>query len=118
MSRARAKPYLPLAIGALLLALLAALATLQYRWIGQVSELESHRLRASLAAAGGQFADELDREIARAFLIFRREWAVADDGGDLGARMAQQYRRWLDEAPYPRLIAEILYIHLDEQGAP
>src|ERR1700730_2672996 len=101
--------YLPLAVG-------AVLAPLQYRWIGQVSELESHRLRSSLSAAGNSFAEDFDREIARAFLLLRPEWLV--DGPDLAPRIAQHYQRWLVEAPYPGLIGQILYIHAGEHGAP
>jgi signal transduction histidine kinase len=116
MRRVPLTRYLPLAVGALLLALLAVLATLQYRWIGQVSELESHRLVTSLASAGALFAAELDRELARTYLAFGRGWQ--EDGPAFAARVARQQRRWLAEAPYPRLVREIFYVHHDSRGEP
>ena len=45
------RPHRPLLLGAIALAgLLAALAVLQYRWLGQVSEAEASRLRAGARA--------------------------------------------------------------------
>jgi signal transduction histidine kinase len=116
MRRVPLTRYLPLAVGALLLALLAVLATLQYRWIGQVSELESHRLVTSLASAGTLCAAELDRELARTYLAFGRGWQ--EDGPAFAAHVARQHRRWLAEAPYPRLVREIFYVHHDSRGEP
>ena len=53
---------------AVLLAVVGALATLQYRWVGQVSEAEREQLRESLARRVGEFASDFDREIGRIFL--------------------------------------------------
>ena len=61
---------LPIAISALLVILLAVLAVLQWRWIGEVSAMERHRMRSSLFAAGSRFTDDFDREVTRAFLFF------------------------------------------------
>ena len=58
---------------ALLLALLIAMAGLQYRWTGQVSDAESERLRSSLASSVRRFARDVD-EVAVTFLrAFRIE---------------------------------------------
>ena len=115
MDRRTFARYLPLAIGITLLVLLAVLATFQYRWIGQVSEFESHRMRASLRVAGSHFADDFDREVTRAFFYFHPP--SSDEAGDLAARLARQYGRWLAEAPYPRLVRDLFYIHRDAAGA-
>ena len=58
---------LPLALAGLL----ALLAALQHSWLGQLSDAERERLRASLHARAGQFAVDLDREVTRAYLLFQ-----------------------------------------------
>jgi hypothetical protein len=48
-----------------LLVLLAILATLGYRWIGQVSQGEQERLQESLRLEAKQFGRDFDRDHAR-----------------------------------------------------
>ncbi|HSL20464.1 MAG TPA: HAMP domain-containing sensor histidine kinase [Vicinamibacterales bacterium] len=88
-----------------LLALLTGLAILQYRWLGQVSEAERQRLQAGLQARAGQFADEFDREIARAFFHLQvdPESLQRDDW----TRYAERYDRWQAAVPHPRLVSEL-----------
>ena len=50
-----------------LLVLVGALAWLQYRWLGEVSEAERARLQTSLHERASEFADDFDREITRAY---------------------------------------------------
>ncbi len=113
----------PLAVGGALLALLGILAFHQYLWIGQVSILESQRLRAALLAAGTVFADDFDHEVTRAFVAFRPMMpeSPADEPGrgpdaHLAMRVARQYEAWRAEAPFPRLIRDILYLDGDLGG--
>ena len=56
-----------------LIGLLALLATLQYKWLGQVSEADRERRHASLNAGATEFAQDLDRELTRAYLLFQAE---------------------------------------------
>src|SRR5215203_904825 len=98
---------LPLAIAALLLLLLGVLATLQYRWSGEVSAMERQRMRSSLFAAGSRFAEDFDREVTRVFLYFHPIMEPVDDKVE---RVLRQYARWMDEAPYPRLIREVYLV--------
>jgi signal transduction histidine kinase len=114
MARQGSHRYLPLAIGTALLALLALLATLQYRWIGQVSQLESHHLRATLASSARRFASDFDREVTRAFLYFHPE--RSETPGDWRGRVTRQLQRWSSKAPYPRLVREVLHVHRGEAG--
>lgn len=93
---------LPPAIAVLLLLLLAALATLQYRWIGRVSDLERHRMRESLLSAGSRFTEDVDRELTRAFLLFHPEPGGSDEEGL--QRAVHQYDRWRAQAPWPDLL--------------
>jgi two-component system phosphate regulon sensor histidine kinase PhoR len=114
MARQGSHRYLPLAIGTALLALLALLATLQYRWIGQVSQLESHHLKATLVSSTRRLAADFDREVTRAFLYFHPE--RSETPGDWRGRVTRQLQRWSSEAPYPRLVREVLHVHRGEAG--
>jgi len=58
------------AAGAMLLMLLVVLATLQYRWLGEVSTAERARMRESLQTRASDFTTEFDRELTRTFLAF------------------------------------------------
>ena len=64
----------PLAVVAIaLLGLIVLLAVLQYRWLGQISEAERAQRRATLAAGALEFAQDFDREITRAYLLFQTD---------------------------------------------
>jgi signal transduction histidine kinase len=104
----------PLAIGATLLALLALLATLQYRWIGQVNELESHRMRTSLSSAARRFSSDFDHEVTRVILYFHPD--RSGHPGDWQGKVAQELQRWNVEAPYPRLVRDVLHVHRSAAG--
>ncbi|MFL6293747.1 MAG: sensor histidine kinase [Thermoanaerobaculia bacterium] len=105
---------LPPAIAVFLLLLLAALATLQYRWIGRVSDLERHRMRENLLSAGSRFTEDFDRELTRAFLYFHPEaGGSAEDGLK---RVAAQYDRWRDNAPWPDLIGDLFVARRQADG--
>src|ERR1044071_3499447 len=96
---------LPPAIAVFLLLLLAALATLQYQWIGRVSDLERQRMCENIQSAGSRFTEDFDRELTRAFLFFHPEpGGTTEDGLE---RAMRQYDRWRDEAPWPDLIRNL-----------
>lgn len=88
-----------------LLVLLGGLAVLQYRWVGQVSEAERQRMQASLRARAEQFAEEFDREVARAFfwlqveadLLHAKDWT----------RYAERYDRWRASTNHPELARSV-----------
>lgn len=97
----------PPAIAAVLLLLLAALATLQYHWIGRVSRAEHQRLRESLMEEGTRFAEDMDRELTRAFLYFHPEPGSTEDGIQ---HAIQQLDRWRAEAPWPDLVKDLVVV--------
>jgi signal transduction histidine kinase len=115
MARRDSSRYLPLAIGMALLVLLTLLATIQYRWIGQVSRLESHHLRAPLVSSTRHLAADFDREVTRAFLYFFHP-ERSETPGDWRGRVAWQLQRWTAEARYPRLVRDVLHVHRGEAG--
>ena len=64
-------PLLVLAVA--LLGLILLLATLQYVWLGRISEAERERLRATLNRRTSEFAQDFDRELTRAYLLFQAD---------------------------------------------
>lgn len=113
-TRERAR-LLPPAIAVFLLLLLAALATLQYRWIGRVSDLERQRMHENLLSAGSRFTEDFDRELTRAFLYFHPE-----PGGSTAEgleRAIHQYARWRADAPWPDLIQGVFAARRNAGGS-
>ncbi len=80
-----------LALTATLVVLLAVLGTLQYRWLGQVSDAERERLRAGMRARATELSAEFDRELTRAYLAFHVDVARFD--ADPAAALADAYAR-------------------------
>ncbi len=97
----------PTAIAAVLLVLLVALATLQYRWIGRVSAAEHQQLRESLLSNGARFTEDVDRELTRAFLYFHPEPSTGEEGVQ---HAIHQLARWRAEAPWPGLVRDLLIV--------
>src|SRR5262245_62490597 len=62
-----------LAVAVALLGLIGVLASLQYRWLGRISDAERERMTATLAARANAFAQDFDRELTLAFLLFQVE---------------------------------------------
>jgi signal transduction histidine kinase len=104
----------PFAVPALLLVLLVSLANLQYRWIGQVSDLERQRMEASLRAAAVGFANDFDRELTRAVAYFHDPRTPEEKG--IAERAAEDLERWRAEAPYPEILGEVYQIAADASG--
>jgi two-component system, OmpR family, sensor histidine kinase SenX3 len=94
-----------------LLALMVVLATLQYRWLGQISADERDRRGASLAAQATALADDFDRELTRAYLLF--QWEPTPDIDNLAARVAGRWERWQATAAHPNLVREVFVVRAD-----
>jgi signal transduction histidine kinase len=102
-----------LAVAIVLLGLIGLLATFQYRWLGQVSQAERQRMQASLSKGAIEFAQDFDRELTRAYLLFQTEPGTADE---LLLRIANRYDHWQATARFPRLIKDV-FIYVHEPGA-
>src|SRR5262249_27424326 len=79
MSRAPSGIRLSLTAAGTLLVLLAVLATLQYRWIGEISEADQARMRASARPAGHGVATHFNLSNSPALshiLVSRRGWPI------------------------------------------
>src|SRR6185503_8215232 len=92
-------------VAAALLGLIALLATLQYKWLGRISDEEREGMKASLTTRASGFAQDFDSELTRAYLLFQVE--PMEDAGNLAARVAARYDRWQSTARYPRLIKDV-----------
>ena len=95
-----------LIVPVLLMAIVAVLAALQYRWLGQVSEAERARMRETITARAEALAHDLDHEVARVFVAFQLrqpELPALEDA------LERRYRLWRDSTRYPDLV-RALYI--------
>ena len=92
----------PLPAAVLLLVLLAALATFQYRWLGEVSEAERERMRASLRTRASEFTQEFDAELTRVFVAFQIDRDRLDH--DAAPAFAAAYARFLASTKVPSLV--------------
>jgi signal transduction histidine kinase len=97
-----------------LLALIVALAARQYRGLGQISQAERDRLSATLRTNAASFAEDVDREVNRAYLLFQA--APPPDGQALGTEIGGRYDRWQATSRFPRLIKDV-YVAAPANGA-
>jgi signal transduction histidine kinase len=87
-----------------LLGLIALLATLQYQWLGRISDAEREHMRATLNSRASGFTQDFDGELTRAYLLFQVDPQAT---GSLESRMALRYDRWQATARYPRMIKDV-----------
>ena len=110
----RSRFRLPMVVVAVaLLGLIALLGTLQYRWLGRISDAEREHMRATLNTRTSGFAQDFDGELTRAYLLFQVDPQAA---GTLESRIALRYDRWQATARYPRIIKEVYSV--DGASAP
>jgi signal transduction histidine kinase len=107
MTRQRAMSRVTVLVAVVLL-LVPALAWLQYRWVGQVSEAERERMQRTLRTAAAQFATAFDTELARVVVGLQVDGAVVRD--ENWAAYAQRYTSWTERTADVRLVDEILLV--------
>ena len=114
----RFRPPLAL-VAAALLGLIALLAVLQYRWLGQISDAERTQRRTTLAAGALEFAQDFDREITRAYLLFQADTPIEPMANEqeLAGRFAARYDRWQATARFPRLVSDFYSFSQDRRDA-
>jgi two-component system sensor histidine kinase SenX3 len=103
-----------LVVALALLGVLALLATLQYKWLGRISDAERDRTRATLNTRASGFAQDFDGELTRAYLLFQVDPQAAEN---LASRVTVRYDRWQVTARYPRMIKEVYVIASDVDAA-
>ena len=88
-----------------LIGLVGVLATLQYRWLGQVSEAEREQLSRSLTQRAREFTEDFDRELTRLYFALQlSRQSVADQSW---TAFADAYDTWRRGARYPQVVRGI-----------
>ncbi len=103
-----------LAVG--LLGLLILLATLQYQWLGQISQAERERLERNLQTDTGRFAEDFNREMQAAYFNFqlddtvwrKQNWAVFNE----------RYDFWRQKTAYPNLVTDFYFVPNENEANP
>ena len=95
-----------------LVALLPVLASLQYKWIGQLSDNEVDRLRNNLQSSAELFSQALNQEIFPAQFAFRVSFTGSLD--DIARELSLNYQYWSSRVSRPDLIENIYWINYDE----
>ena len=96
------------AIAAALLGLIALLATLQYKWLGQISGAERERMTSTLNQRANGFAQDVDREVTRAYLLFQLDPMHPEQRPAAG--LLARYDRWQATARFPRMIKDVYLV--------
>jgi two-component system sensor histidine kinase SenX3 len=109
------KGQLPLGVivPAALVVLVGTLATLQYRWLGQVGEAEREEMRVSLERRVREFSEDFDREVTRAYNTFRSIDAAVTPA--VPQALASAFEVWRTSAAYPDLVKHVYFA--TEEGA-
>jgi two-component system sensor histidine kinase SenX3 len=107
------------AIAGALLGLILLLATLQYKWLGQISGAERERMTANLNTRATAFAKDFDREVTRAYLLFQMDPMLPDASS--ASSFVARYDGWQATARFPRMIKDVYLVpapEADGQPAP
>ncbi len=95
--------------GALLL-LMPALAVLQFRWVGQVSDAEHERMKRNIEQAAAQFQKDFEGEIG----ALRNLQVTAGTAREQAwERYSQRYDDWSNLAPHPNIVKNIYLVDSD-----
>jgi len=98
----------PSVLVALIVALLAALTALQYRWIGELSQYQRQSMERTLRASTDRFARDLERELERLYYVFSVRGSRR-----AGEEIAQDYAGWLESSDFPQMVASAYWIRRD-----
>ncbi len=96
---------LGLLLPAALVLLVGTLATLQYRWLGEVSEAEHARLQNVLRQRASDFADDFDREIVALYVALQIDAATPLDTDP--STFAAHYDAWRAAAHDPQMLRDV-----------
>jgi len=99
------RPPWQLLVAAVLLVLLATLATLQYRWLGEVSAAERERMRAGLRTRTSDFTREFDGQLTRTYVAFHVDHEQIES--DPASALADAYARWRASSATPDLVTGV-----------
>ena len=105
VKRGTGRARLTLVLVIALFGLLAVLAVLQHRWLGQVSEGERERMQSNLRLAAAHFTEELDGELTHAYLTFQMDSSLPSSKAQ--EYYADRFSRWTNTAAHPKLVRSV-----------
>ncbi len=98
------RSWFPILLVVMLLSLLGLLATLQYAWLGQISQSEKEQMQKRLETDTEHFTQDFNRTIQAAYFPFQ----LYDD--DWQKDFIIRYQNWRKHADYPDLIKEFYFV--------
>jgi signal transduction histidine kinase len=101
------RSWFPILVVAALLGLLGLLATLQYRWLGQISNGERERLQRLVQSDTQRFAEDFNREIRNAYFNFQMPAGVWR--GKNWNEFNQRAAFWRERTAYQNLIRDFYF---------
>ena len=90
--------------------LLGVLGTLQYRWLGEVSNAERERLRTTLRTRAADFSRDFDREITRTYMAFHADPELFS--GRAASALADAYARAQSESAIGGIIQAVYFLEV------
>lgn len=106
------RSWFPISIVAVLLCLLGLLATLQYNWLGKISDDERERMQKRLEIDTARFAEDFNREVQSAYFSFQLDADVWREKNFTSFN--ERYHAWRDEAKFPALVKDVYFIRDEE----
>ena len=101
------RPSGPAVLTVVLIVLLPALAVMQYRWVGQVSEAERERMQRYVRNSADQFQGDFETEISRAMNALQVGASTVRDGGS--DQYSERYQNWIASGE-PQIISGIYLV--------
>ncbi|HEX8396160.1 MAG TPA: HAMP domain-containing sensor histidine kinase [Pyrinomonadaceae bacterium] len=108
----RDKLSLTVLLALLLPVLLGVLATLQYRWLGEISTAERERMQARLQTDARRFGQDFNAEMTKAFFAFQFDLEDAEDAD----KLSERYALWQKQTQFSALVSEIYVTKESENG--
>lgn len=101
------RSWTPVLLVVALFGLLALLATLQYRWLAQISQSEKEQMQKRLENDSEHFAEDFNRTVQSAYFPFQ---LFADDWQK---DFVVHYQNWRKRAEYPELLKDFYFVPKD-----
>lgn len=95
-------------LAAAVLGLLVLLATLQFRWTGELSRAERERSQAGLETSLDLLARDFDRQLSGLFLAFQASFINGDANS-----LVRAFEGWEAQSRHPDLVREVFEIRLE-----
>ena len=92
----------------LLLVLLGVLATMQYRWLTEISRAERERWQSRLRTDAHRLSQDFNGEISKAYFIFQLDARIWEK--ENYNVFAERFDSWNANAAFPNIVSEIYFV--------